>query len=177
MDDKADTSSSESGPLEAGGSGQSGGRAGHYRLRDQIGTILRIANQNAIDVFNEYIVEEFGGPIVTTTQFAILATLWRNGPLSHSDIAARAVMDMPTLHSVLKRLERKRLIDVKVDDKDRRRRIVELTDAGRALAFKLRSIGGSISDRILEPLNDAQQAQLLDLLQAFNASRRNFPRD
>ena len=101
--------------------------ANDYRLREQIGTILRIANQNAVDVFNRAIVGEFGESVVTTTQFAVLVTLWRNGPLSHSDLAERTVMDMPTLHSVLKRLDRKGLIATRTDSGDRRKRIVTLT--------------------------------------------------
>lgn len=151
-------------------------RANQYRLRDQIGTILRVANQNAVDVFNDVIVEEFGEPIVTTTQFAVLSTLWRCGSLSHSELAARVVLDMPTLHSVLKRLDRKGLIGTEIDALDKRKRIVSLTEAGNALAYKLRSIGTMISDRILNPLDSDQRHLFLELLRTFNASRRDLPR-
>ncbi len=148
-----------------------------YRLRDQIGTILRIANQNAVDVFNRRITAAFGEPIVTTTQFAVLSTLWRSGELSHSQLAERTCMDMPTLHSVLKRLERKGLLITKTDVKDRRRRIVGLSEDGRALGCRLRSLGADISDEILAPLDTGQREQFLQLLKLFNASRRDIPRD
>lgn len=148
-----------------------------YRLRDQIGTILRIANQNAVDVFNRQITAAFGEPLVTTTQFAVLSTLWRAGELSHSQLAERTCMDMPTLHSVLKRLERRGLIVTKTDSTDRRRRLVGLTDEGRILGSRLRGLGSSISDEILAPLNPDQRVQFLQLLKLFNASRRDIPQD
>ncbi len=151
--------------------------ADSYRLRDSIGTILRIANQNAVDVFNRKIVAEFGEPVVTTTQFAVLSTLWRNGDLSHSETAERTCMDMPTLHSVLKRLERKGLLITIADAKDRRKRIVRLSESGRALGFRLRNMGAEISDQILAPLDDDQRKLFLELLKQFNTSRRNIPKD
>lgn len=151
--------------------------AENYRLRDSIGTVLRIANQNAVDVFNRKIASEFGEPIVTTTQFAVLSTLWRNGDLSHSETAERTCMDMPTLHSVLKRLERKGLLVTIADEKDRRKRIVRLSEAGKALGFRLRNMGADISDQILAPLDTDQRKLFLELLKQFNASRRNIPKD
>lgn len=154
-----------------------GPSAESYRLRDSIGTILRIANQNAVDVFNRKITAEFGEPIVTTTQFAVLSTLWRNGDLSHSETAERTCMDMPTLHSVLKRLERKGLLITIADAKDRRRRIVRLSESGRALAFRLRNMGADISDQILAPLDAEQRKLFLGLLKKFNTSRRDIPKD
>lgn len=159
-------------------SGESGepNATGQYRLRDQIGTILRIANQNAIDVFNRQITSEFGEPVVTTTQFAVLSTLWRAGQLSHSQLAERTCMDMPTLHSVLKRLERKGLLVTKTDAKDRRRRIVGLTEDGRTLGHRLCNLGADISEEILAPLDLDQRAQFLKLLKLFNASRRDIPK-
>lgn len=154
-----------------------GSSAENYRLRDSIGTILRIANQNAVDVFNRKITSEFGEPIVTTTQFAVLSTLWRNGDLSHSETAERTCMDMPTLHSVLKRLERKGLLITIADAKDRRKRIVRLSESGRALGFRLRNMGADISDQILAPLDADQRKLFVELLKKFNTSRRNIPKD
>lgn len=161
---------------DIGGTGKPGATE-QYRLRDQIGTILRIANQNAVDVFNRQIAAAFGEPLVTTTQFAVLSTLWRAGELSHSQLAERTCMDMPTLHSVLKRLERRGLIVTKTDSTDRRRRLVGLTDEGRILGSRLRGLGSSISDEILAPLNPDQRVQFLQLLKLFNASRRDIPQD
>lgn len=156
---------------------ESGRRVEDYRLRNSIGTILRIANQNAIDVFNREIAREFGSAVVTTTQFAVLSTLWRNSPMSHSRLAERTCMDMPTLHSVLKRLERKGLISTTTDTGDRRKRIVTLTEAGRALAFRLRRMGMDIADQILAPLDGKQRETFLELLKLFNATRRDIPKD
>jgi MarR family transcriptional regulator, lower aerobic nicotinate degradation pathway regulator len=148
-------------------------RAAAYRLCDQIGTILRVANQNAIDVFNKCIQEAFAEDAVTTTQFAVLAMLWRFGAMSHSALADKTVVDMPTLHNLLQRMANKGLVKTKVDAADKRRRIVSLTPAGVELALRLRAMGTTISDRILDPLTKQEQAQLVMLLKKLNAPRRS----
>ena len=146
-------------------------RAERYRLHEQIGTVLRVANQNAVDVFNQVVAASFGDGQVTTTQFAVLSTLWQHGPLTHTQIAQFTAVDLPTLHSLLQRLQKKDYIETGHDPDDRRRRVVQLTGRGEEFALQLRAIGEQISETILEPLSKTEQRQLLALLHKFNAAR------
>lgn len=70
---------------------------------------------------------------LTNGQFSLLMSLNRPEPPSIGPIAALLAMDRTTLTAALKPLERRGLVKVTVDKKDRRSRRLTLTAAGRAL--------------------------------------------
>ncbi|WP_207538187.1 MarR family winged helix-turn-helix transcriptional regulator [Sabulicella rubraurantiaca] len=65
-----------------------------------------------------------------TTQFSILARLKRLGPSTINELAADLVMDRTTLGRNLGPLERDGLVAVGVDPRDRRNRILDVTETG-----------------------------------------------
>lgn len=65
-----------------------------------------------------------------TTQFSILATLKRNGPMTINALAREMVMDRTTLGRNILPLERDGLIAVRAAERDRRARQIHLTKAG-----------------------------------------------
>jgi DNA-binding MarR family transcriptional regulator len=65
-----------------------------------------------------------------TTQFSILALLWRNGPTTINALAAALVMDRTTLGRNVQPLERDGLLEIRAGD-DRRSRELHLTPSGR----------------------------------------------
>jgi DNA-binding MarR family transcriptional regulator len=67
-----------------------------------------------------------------TTQFSILAKLWRTGPMTINTLAADLVMDRTTLGRNILPLERDGLITVDKGSRDRRSKEVQLTKAGAA---------------------------------------------
>ena len=67
-----------------------------------------------------------------TTQRAILNHIARSGTPPIGELAEALVMDRGALTHNLKPLERDRLVEIRVDPKDRRNRLVALTAAGRA---------------------------------------------
>src|ERR1700730_542330 len=67
-----------------------------------------------------------------TTQRAILNHIARSGTPPIGELAEALVMDRGALTHNLKPLERDRLVEIRVDPKDRRNRLVTLTAAGRA---------------------------------------------
>jgi len=67
-----------------------------------------------------------------TTQFSILAKLDRLGPMTIGALAEQMVMDRTTLGRTVKPLERERLIEITEGRSDRRRKVLTLTDAGKA---------------------------------------------
>lgn len=70
---------------------------------------------------------------LTNGQYSLLMALNRPEPPRMGDIAKLLAMDRTTLTANLKPLERRGLITVAVDPRDRRSRRLALTDAGRAL--------------------------------------------
>ena len=70
---------------------------------------------------------------LTSGQFSLLVSLNRAAAPSIGSVASLLAMDRTTLTAALKPLERRGLVRVSVDDKDRRSRLLKLTPKGRAL--------------------------------------------
>src|SRR4051794_37257990 len=70
---------------------------------------------------------------LTNGQFSLMMSLNRAAPPTIGSVAALLAMDRTTLTAALKPLERRGLIEVKPDPKDRRGRLLTLTPTGRSL--------------------------------------------
>lgn len=70
---------------------------------------------------------------LTNGQFSLLMSLNRPEPASMGSVAHLLAMDRTTLTAALKPLEKRGLLEVLTDAKDRRQRRLKLTDAGLAL--------------------------------------------
>ncbi len=70
---------------------------------------------------------------LTSGQFSLLMALNRPEPPSIGSVAALLAMDRTTLTANLKPLERRGLLETRIDPKDRRGRRLALTEAGGAV--------------------------------------------
>jgi DNA-binding MarR family transcriptional regulator len=70
---------------------------------------------------------------LTSGQFSLLMSLNRPEPPTIGRVAGVLAMDRTTLTANLKPLERRGLVETRVDDADRRSRRLVLTSAGRSL--------------------------------------------
>ena len=70
---------------------------------------------------------------LTSGQFSLLMSLNRQEPPSIGEVSALLAMDRTTLTANLKPLERRGLVSVAVDGRDKRGRRLSLTSAGRAV--------------------------------------------
>jgi DNA-binding MarR family transcriptional regulator len=70
---------------------------------------------------------------ITQGQFSLLMSLNRPHPPTIGSVAELLAMDRTTLTANLKPLERRGLLTIKVDERDRRSRRLALTAEGRAL--------------------------------------------
>lgn len=70
---------------------------------------------------------------LTNGQFSLLMSLNRPEPPTIRDVAAVLAMDRTTLTAAVKPLQRRGLLDISRDSRDRRSRRLVLTEAGRAL--------------------------------------------
>jgi DNA-binding MarR family transcriptional regulator len=73
---------------------------------------------------------------LTNGQFSLLMALNRPQPPLMRDVASLLAMDRTTLTAMLKPLERRKLAQVRVDEKDRRGRRLMITHSGRVLLAK-----------------------------------------
>jgi DNA-binding MarR family transcriptional regulator len=129
-----------------------------YHLDDQVGFLLRRASQRHLSVFAELI------PELTTTQFAAIAKLAEQGPMSQNQLGRMTAMDAATIKGVVGRLVGRRLVATSASADDRRRLIIALTPEGRTLFERVRDQGFEATRRTLAPLPAADRRRFLALL-------------
>lgn len=88
---------------------------------------LQRAARSVARKFDE-VLRPFG---LTNGQFSLLMSLNRPEPPRINDVAGLLAMDRTTLTANLKPLQKRGLIEVRVDEKDKRGRRLVLTDSGR----------------------------------------------
>lgn len=135
--------------------------ASDYQLDLQIGFLLRCAHQRASGIFQERMAPF----ALTPTQFSALVVLWQSGELAQNELGRSTAMDPATLQGVLSRLNDRALIEPRVDEADRRRRLWRLSGPGRELIERAVAEGPKVSADTLAPLDEADKRALIALLQ------------
>ena len=130
-----------------------------YRLEDQVGYLLRRANQRHAAIFFDGL-----GQKLTPMQFAVLIKIGDEGEVSQNLLGRLAAMDPATVQGVVRRLRERELIDARPDPEDRRRSLWRLSDMGKALIQETLSDAEAITERTLGPLDSKERATFLRLL-------------
>ncbi len=131
---------------------------GDYHLQEQIGFVLRKANQRHLAIFSAHIGD------LTPPQFAALAKLKEVGETSQNQLGSLIAMDAATVKGVIDRLKARGLVEIGKDGADKRRLLVSLTAEGRALIKRLVPLAATITGETLAPLTRREAATLLRLL-------------
>jgi DNA-binding MarR family transcriptional regulator len=97
---------------------------------------------------------------LTSGQFSLLVSLNRATPPSIGSVASLLAMDRTTLTAALKPLERRGLVKVSVDAKDRRSRLLKLTAKGRALLTRAVPIWDAVHATLEKRLANADPERL-----------------
>ncbi len=134
-------------------------RASRYDLNQQVGFRLRLAMQKHTDIFFKNM--DLG---LTQPQFAALARLHTTGPCSQNELGRSVALDTASIVGVIRRLKARKLISIVKSKEDRRRVIIDLTPAGRALTGKAIAVGMRANEITLASLSPAQRKQLIALL-------------
>lgn len=130
-----------------------------YKLEDQVGFILRQVQQRHAVLFGS----AFGDDL-TPMQWAALAKLAEAGGCSQNLLGRLVAMDVATVKGVVGRLAGRGLALTRADPADRRRILVELTEAGLQLYRESEAKALQVTDRTLEPLDLTERETLLGLL-------------
>jgi DNA-binding MarR family transcriptional regulator len=99
-----------------------------HEIRD---ACLCLATQRAARTLARRFDQAFQGVGLTNGQFSLMTALNAPEPPKLGQLAAFLAMDRTTLTAALKSLERRGLVNVVSDEKDRRARRLSLTNAGR----------------------------------------------
>ncbi|GAB5467748.1 MAG: MarR family transcriptional regulator [Rhodospirillales bacterium] len=108
--------------------------------------------------------------LLTNGQYSLLVSLNRPEPPLIGDVARFLAMDRTTLTANLKPLERRGLLLVRPDPKDRRGRRLHLTDAGRDLLLQALPIWRTTHDAVDDLLQVDEDRSLRHDLVALSAS-------
>lgn len=130
-----------------------------YTLDEQVGYILRQANQRHTNIFAKLMIED-----LTPTQWAALAKLNELGPCSQNLLGRKTSMDAATIKGVIDRLTKRGMTSTAPDPEDGRRLMVALTPEGQALYERARSAAEHISAETLHPLSLEERVTFLKLL-------------
>jgi DNA-binding MarR family transcriptional regulator len=124
------------------------------------GHLVRRAHQLAVALF----MEETAAFEVTPVQFAILNALIDIPGEDQVTLAARVAFDAATSGSVIGRLEARGWIRREVDPNDKRRKLLWVTAEGEQAVARMKSGVARVQQRLMAPLSEPEQAQLVDLL-------------
>jgi MarR family transcriptional regulator, lower aerobic nicotinate degradation pathway regulator len=134
------------------------GETDDYRLDHQIGFKLRVANQKHLEIFTAAM------PDLTPRQFAVMAKLLEEGPLSQNHLGRQVAMDAATTKGVIERLLRKGYVRAEPSGNDRRRLEISLTSEGITATRDATAIAKDISARTVRNLTERELQRLLTLL-------------
>jgi len=127
------------------------------------GFLLRRAHQISAAVFEN----ECRNVGLTPAQFGVLSVLQASPGLDQSSLARALGFDKVTVLRVLRGLESRGLIIRTPAAISRRSLALSLSNAGRALLLQAQDPVERAYQRLMAPLNDEQQSQLVNLLQAL----------
>ena len=135
-------------------------RESGYELASHPAHLVRRVHQRATLCFQQVMAGEFLSP----TQFAALATILKVGEISQNHLGRITAMDPSTISLVVRKLLKEKLVYRSSSDSDQRLTILRLTDKGAQYTIDRLRRSVEVGERLLGPLNRAEQAMFLDLL-------------
>jgi DNA-binding MarR family transcriptional regulator len=124
------------------------------------GHLLRRCQQIGVAIF----LDECRAFDLTPLQFSVLAALARFGDLDQVSLGGVTALDRTTTLVVLNKLEERGLTTRTSSQKDRRSKIVAITDEGRTVLQRIWPSVKATQERILAPLSPRERTQLTTLL-------------
>jgi DNA-binding MarR family transcriptional regulator len=128
-------------------------------------TILRRATRSVSAVYDAALAP-YG---LRITQFSVLRTLARLGPLPITRLAEEAALDRSTMGRNLQPLERKGLVAIIVGATDQRERVAHLTKAGERAIEQALPVWRSAQNRVASLIDHAAIAAMAGRLSQLSA--------
>lgn len=142
-----------------------------WPLEQRPGYLIRRLHQIHVAMFQEACADYEMTPL----QYSLLSALAVRGTADQTSLAADIALDRTTTTGALKRLEARKLVERPVSDDDRRARICKLTPTGATMLNKIESAARDAHRKTLDPLDKAEQATLIAMMQRIVAKHAGDP--
>ena len=131
-----------------------------FAIDESLGYLVNQLAKKLAASFNERLAE-YG---LTTTQWGVLACLWREDGLSQRDLSRRTGVDPATLTEMLKRMEARGLVRRVRDPDNNRLQRVYIAERDATLRDTLTADATAVNRLATAGFSDDERAQLLRLL-------------
>ncbi|MBK8460272.1 MAG: winged helix-turn-helix transcriptional regulator [Micropruina sp.] len=131
-----------------------------YLLHQAADAAREVATRDALDPY-----------AVSWTQFEVLWNIWIFGESEAGWVSRAAMISKSGLTTIFAHLERRGLIQRRVDPADGRKALVMLSAQGQALMIEMFSKLNQVEARFVGSLSRDQRAQLVEILESLLADR------
>ena len=138
------------------------------------GHLIRRLHQAAVAIFHAEVGEL--GYDLTPVQYAALAKIERNPGIDQITLAGLIGYDRTTITGVIDRLEQKGLVKREVGERDRRSRVLRISDEGLQVLNEVTPAVLNAQVIMLQGLNDDEAATLVRLLHKATAGVNELSR-
>lgn len=135
--------------------------------------LFRRAHQLAVAAF----AESCRHLDLTPSQYAVLFMLREVGEVSQNELGRKVALDRSTTSIVLRSLRERRLVRESADAADRRKKRLQLSDAGRLLLGEAERLSADSSRQLVDVLGREKARQLLSLLEELSKAAGPRPGD
>lgn len=104
---------------------------------------------------------------ISANELAVFYSLWANGCRTQKQIADEYLIAKQTIHTLCKRFEEQGFIKSQTGNKDKRKKIMTLTDKGKVLAQPVSEILLGIESKIIDEFGADRLAFLLSEMEAL----------
>lgn len=127
-----------------------------------VGHLIRRSQQIHTMMWNAEVSDE-----VTSPQVIILVALARNPGVDQRTLGETVSLDRSTTADVIDRLMKRGFLERARDPKDRRRNLLQLTDAGVKLLESIGPRSEAMNEHLISVLSPEDQLELIRLLRQF----------
>lgn len=107
--------------------------------------IHRVLTASRLELYRRF--RELGEDI-TPEQWAVLIRLWEKDGITQSELSEATFRDKPTMSRIVDSMEKRGIVERRVDSDDARARLIHLTRRGRALRTKLVPVAEEVVTRM-----------------------------
>jgi DNA-binding MarR family transcriptional regulator len=136
------------------------------------GHLIRRLHQISTQVFMQRVKE--AGFDLTSVQFAALDALGKNPGIDQAGLAELVAKDRATVGAVVDRLEQKGFVVRTISERDKRARVLSLTEEGAAIVARLYPVVEQLQGEILRGLEEDEYRQFVELAAKAAAAAGNF---
>lgn len=131
-----------------------------FDLNQSLGFLVNRLAKKMTAEFNALLAEHG----LTTTQWAVLACLWREDGLTQHEVSRRTGIDAATLTEMLKRMAARSLVRRERDPDNNRYQRVYLLSQDTDLRDAVTDLAAGVNDHVLTGFNAPDRARLTTLL-------------